>query len=624
MYVKKIQLINYGPIDRLDISFPFDGVSPKPILLVGENGSGKSILLSHIVNGLLSAQRVLYPYAPEVEIGKVYKLRSTSYIKSGEDFYFAGVDFEDEMHIGEVKSRHAKHKYEEGPGDLLGTNSRALWNDMDPNDNDKFTTCLSDINKDKIRRVYSRRCVLYFPPNRFEEPAWLNEDNLRAKARFTDANFTTGYTDRRVVNYSPLHYVQDWLFGVVYDRAVFEIQTSNFQFPINNGRESIVLPVFRGFSGDAARTYETVLSIVQTILRNRSARFGISNRRNRVISIETDAGQIVPNVFQMSSGETSLLNLFLAILRDYELSGGVFVRTEDIRGIVVVDEIDLHLHTVHQYEVLPILIKMFPNVQFVFTTHSPLFVLGMHEILGKNGFALYQLPQGQQISHEEFSEFGSAYKSFAETGQFMKDIRKAIEDSRNPILFAEGETDIRYIQRASELLEQQNILAEIQFRDGGGHGGLDKISRHFDSKLSEVTPQKIVLCYDCDRPKSGSVGNVYKRNLPKQEDHPVGRGIENLFSRATLQKAKNYKDAFIDVISEHTRTERGECLTVPEVWTINPNEKTNLCNWLCQNGTVEDFQHFQVVFDLLEEVLGLGSPEKTSQTPGGCNSLSSA
>ena len=46
MYTKRIQLVNYGPIDHLDITFPFEGDTPKPVLLVGENGSGKSILLS--------------------------------------------------------------------------------------------------------------------------------------------------------------------------------------------------------------------------------------------------------------------------------------------------------------------------------------------------------------------------------------------------------------------------------------------------------------------------------------------------------------------------------------------------------------------------------------------------
>ena len=45
MYVKLVRLANYGPIQKLDIGFPFDEKRPKPVLLFGENGSGKSILL---------------------------------------------------------------------------------------------------------------------------------------------------------------------------------------------------------------------------------------------------------------------------------------------------------------------------------------------------------------------------------------------------------------------------------------------------------------------------------------------------------------------------------------------------------------------------------------------------
>ena len=55
------------------------------------------------------------------------------------------------------------------------------------------------------------------------------------------------------------------------------------------------------------------------------------------------------------------MNLFLSVLRDFDLCGALFSNAEDIRGVVVVDEIDLHLHAVHQHEVLPALIKMFPR-----------------------------------------------------------------------------------------------------------------------------------------------------------------------------------------------------------------------------------------------------------------------
>ena len=60
MYTKRIQLVNYGPVSKLDIEFPFENATPKPVVLVGANGSGKSVLLSHIVNGLVKAKDIVY------------------------------------------------------------------------------------------------------------------------------------------------------------------------------------------------------------------------------------------------------------------------------------------------------------------------------------------------------------------------------------------------------------------------------------------------------------------------------------------------------------------------------------------------------------------------------------
>ncbi|MFY1664738.1 AAA family ATPase [Pseudomonas sp. Pseu.R1] len=44
------------------------------------------------------------------------------------------------------------------------------------------------------------------------------------------------------------------------------------------------------------------------------------------------------------------------------------------RGIVMVDEVDLHLHPEWQRTVVPTLAAALPNIQFIFTTHSPLVV----------------------------------------------------------------------------------------------------------------------------------------------------------------------------------------------------------------------------------------------------------
>ena len=350
--------------------------------------------------------------------------------------------------------------------------------------------------------------------------------------------------------------------------------------------------------------------------RDQNIIFGIGRRLDRLVSIMENGKQVIPNIFQMSTGETSLLNLFLSILRDFDLSGSSFTKAEDIRGIIIVDEIDLHLHAVHQYKILPKLIRMFPKIQFVITTHSPLFVLGMKEFLGEDGFALYRLPKGQLIDPEEFSEFANAYQAFTETSTFLDDIRKAVKDAQKPILFVEGITDEKYIRRAAKLFGQELMLEKIEIRDNNGKSGLTKIWSGIEKLPPDLVSQRMVLLYDCEyKGKFENKGNIFKRKIPYQSSPPIKKGIENLFSKETLERACEDKPAFIDIDPEREKRHRGEMTTVAEEWTVNGDEKTNLCDWLCENGTKEDFQHFPKIFDLLQEILEPDSSLSEDQPP---------
>ena len=119
MYTKSIQILNYGPISQLDISLPFNGVIPKPVVLVGENGSGKSIFLSHIVNGLVGAKGQVYPETPEVETGKVFKVRSPSYIRPDAEWCYAKVNFEQNLFTGELIASQPKKDFEKRTWNFL-------------------------------------------------------------------------------------------------------------------------------------------------------------------------------------------------------------------------------------------------------------------------------------------------------------------------------------------------------------------------------------------------------------------------------------------------------------------------------------------------------------------------
>ena len=606
MYAKRIEIEYYGPISQLEIDLPFDNDIPKPIVLVGENGSGKSILLSHIVNGLIEAKGYAYPSTPEVATGRVFKLRSPSYIKPGSEWSYARVDFELDFFIGELTISTVKKKQTQSSPNFTFKRANEVWNQMDSNNNNHLISNIRDLGESSIREIFTKNCVLYFPHNRFEEPAWLNEENLKAQAKYMNLEHIQGSTSRRMINYSSLHENQNWLFEVAYDMLVFDRHTEKTHIIDRDTNQINEIEEWKGFAGVSTDIYEVAMNVVRRAMKGgHRTTLGIGPRLNRTLSLMRDNKTLVPNIFQLSSGETSLLNLFLSILRDFNLSGAPFSSTNDVRGIVLVDEIDLHLHAIHQYEILPQLIQMFPKVQFVVTTHSPLFVLGMKKILGEDAFAIYQLPDGQQISAEDFTEFGNAYKAFRSSSRFSRDVRQAVEHAQRPILYVEGLTDIKYLRRAAQLLCHDTVLEGVDLLDGNGDD-LKNTWKHVTALPESLVPRKVLVIRDCDyEGKNETNGKRHRLTIPKQDGHPLEKGIENLFSKTTLEKAIEFKPAFIDVIDAHKRMERGEVEKMPEQWAVNKDEKTNLCDWLCQNGTAEDFAHFEVILDLITELLGI-------------------
>ena len=614
MYTKRIQLANYGPIENIDLSLPFNGDRPLPAIFIGENGSGKTVLLSHVINGLLSAQQIAFPDTPEVDLGKVYKLRSSTYITSGADSYCARVDYEQNFHIEEFRLARPKNQYPSVPRRLIDIHSEAAWDKISDSEVDHYYSNINNDQKSTISDIFSKNCILYFPANRFEHPAWLNEKNLNYKANYMRLQNLSGHTDRRVINISCLEGLQNWLFDLIYDRAVFETQVRQFNnLAIINDDQPVTstpisMPLFMGYQGEATCTYDVALSIVRNILRlDNSGRFGIGRRKDRIVSVMQNDQNIVPNIFQLSSGEMSLLTLFLSILRDFDLSGTPISSPDDVRGAVVIDEIDLHLNAVHQYEVLPKLIAMFPRVQFLVTSHSPLFVLGLQEKLGDDGYGLYRLPSGQGVYAEEFGEFGEAYRAFKQTAAFASDMRDAIEQGYKPIVFVDGETDILYLHRAAELLKLEEILEKVELKASGGEARQRKTWNALGNALWEgVVGRKVVFLHDCDSDVDDSdQGTMFRRVVGRVNSNPIQRGIENLFGRDTLVKAIEHKVEFIDISCSYTRRVRGAEEVIPESWVVNGDEKMNLCRWLCENGTEEDFRGMQVVFEILQSILGL-------------------
>lgn len=70
----------------------------------------------------------------------------------------------------------------------------------------------------------------------------------------------------------------------------------------------------------------------------------------------------------LSSGYSSIFTIYTELMMRSQLLN---ILPDELSGIVLIDEIDAHLHISLQRKIFPFLIKSFPNIQFIVTTHSP-------------------------------------------------------------------------------------------------------------------------------------------------------------------------------------------------------------------------------------------------------------
>ena len=104
---------------------------------------------------------------------------------------------------------------------------------------------------------------------------------------------------------------------------------------------------------------------------------------------------------QLSDGEKCTIALFGDLARRMALANPERENPLEGTGVVLIDELDLHMHTSWQRKVLGVLKETFPNIQFIITTHSP-------QILGESGDTfnlLYMFKEGKKISLKMYKSF---------------------------------------------------------------------------------------------------------------------------------------------------------------------------------------------------------------------------
>jgi len=462
MYIKNLKFQNYGPISNLDVTPNFrENGNPKPIVFIGKNGSGKTLLLGNILDGLIELKRQKFNDLLEVEQNKYLKVGKKDYIKNGEDYSKIEILFDDDGKTANYFDLMSRINNEDFVAKYAGLNLKGAT-DAKFIKSGFYKNC--SVNNNDLLDAFSQNIISFFPHSRYDHPAWLNKDTsigFSFKEKFLDQS------DKNIIKSDIIKEVETWILDCLLDREIYEKQHINQQ----NG-----LQIFLGYNGKNNNIIRLINELLGIIYKSKfpnlqTARIGIGakNRRSISIHIKEQNGvefTVSPSFSHISSGEAMLLTLFTAILKEYDDLGAQVRNLNDVKGIVIVDEIDLHLHIEFQKSILPELIKRFSGVQFILTTHSPFFLYGMEDEFKEN-WDLINLPFGNSISLNDFSEMKSAYNIFV-TGfndlqLTLNTVNEKLKNLTKPLVITEGKTDWKHLKNALSKLNEQGKFNDLDF-----------------------------------------------------------------------------------------------------------------------------------------------------------------
>jgi hypothetical protein len=121
---------------------------------------------------------------------------------------------------------------------------------------------------------------------------------------------------------------------------------------------------------------------------------------NEYVVIRDGNGALVP-IDQLSDGYRSAMSLVIELIRQmFEIYGfekmGIAMNsnpgTIQAPGVVAIDEVDAHLHPTWQRDIGRWLTRVFPKVQFIITTHSPIVCRAVSNEKGEINGSVWRLP----------------------------------------------------------------------------------------------------------------------------------------------------------------------------------------------------------------------------------------
>lgn len=341
MYFQKLTITDWKQFDTVDIDF-----HPRLTVFTGANGSGKTTLLHILAKHFGWEFSELATPALDEKVGgfKYWISRLFSKITEQDDKTIT---------IGEVR-------YSSGTVAELRL----------PNVNQ----AAYHIKIQNRQQLYGLNILSHRIPFQYQDVPSIKTSKIsrsQASDQFTDRvrqeMLTVNYYKQQAVNYSIKETLLSWAISGAGNEF---IQPDKQQYDNYIGFERVLgnlLPKNIGFQRLSIRNYEIVF--------------------------ETKSGNFMLDA--VSGGIAALIDIAWQIYNVTETDNDI---------VVLIDEIENHLHATMQREVLPNLLKAFPKVQFIISTHSPLVVSSVKD---SNIYA-FRYNQSNRVFTEKLDLVGRA------------------------------------------------------------------------------------------------------------------------------------------------------------------------------------------------------------------------
>jgi len=623
IYLSKALFINRAPIERLELNFEENEIA----VLSSINGKGKTTVLSHLEDFLHELARPHFPQEFEGKESKFYRVSSPMYILDAAkpSIVYLRLKIPDGF-IDYLDIRGAQTT-EEQYHEAVTLDKKIPFSQFQQGlSSDGFAKIFnSAVNKEVVEKLFNKNVLTYFPSYRYESPSYLN-DPYKINLNFKNSSRFSGFLANPLEVVTGLPQFANWLMDVVLDLEV--------------NKDALNQALFNNLN----------LLITQALSSKGygALRFGIGQRslgamRIQVQTSRVDNNQMVtPTIFNLSSGELAVLCLFGEILKQADTNKNNIFLTE-ISGIILVDEVDKHLHIKLQKEILPKLFALFPNVQFILSSHSPFLGMGLAEELPERSKIIDLDNRGVSVVPTLCELYTEVYHMMVNENNRFKELYDGLENKikvgTTPLIITEGKTDVQHIKKAKEKLNITDL--EICLFNVEGNWGDSELKKLLEYLAKVPQARRIIGIFDRDVASivndienNGSSyknygNNVYAFCIPVPEDREgyTNISIEFFYSDDDLKKEYGGKRLYFDneifYLASDVKKQSPQKLEVPDDgaeinkkicdknigstdWAYSKAAFANLVE--ADDEFIEDFDfsRFKTIFERIREVVRLG------------------